>query len=95
MQKAVLAELLGTLLFQFFVGFSKHDALASGVSYTVLRAFLVPALLRGLCHRHRLMLSRVSLQCVTDYSLHKYRTPFVRAQCMERSRSRADISTLR
>jgi len=36
MRKAIVAELLGTLLFQFMVGFSKHDALAAGVSYAVL-----------------------------------------------------------
>ena len=40
LQKAIVAELLGTLLFQFMVGFSRHDALAAGVSYAVLRAFL-------------------------------------------------------
>lgn len=42
-QKALVAELLGTLLFQFFVGFSKGDALAAGISYGVLRMFLVTA----------------------------------------------------
>ena len=42
MQKAIVAELLGTLLFQFLVGFSKHDALAAGLSYAVLRTFCVP-----------------------------------------------------
>ena len=41
-QKALVAELLGTLLFQFFVGFSKGDALAAGISYGVLRMFPVP-----------------------------------------------------
>ena len=40
LQKAIVAELLGTLLFQFMVGFSKDDALAAGVSYAVLRASL-------------------------------------------------------
>ena len=40
LQKAIVAELLGTLLFQFMVGFSNDDALAAGVSYAVLRAFL-------------------------------------------------------
>ena len=40
-QKALVAELLGTLLFQFFVGFSKGDALAAGISYGVLRMFLI------------------------------------------------------
>ncbi len=39
MQKALVAELLGTLLFQFFVGFSKGDALAAGISFGVLRMF--------------------------------------------------------
>ena len=43
MQKAIVAELLGTLLFQFLVGFSKHDALAAGLSYAVLRTFSVHA----------------------------------------------------
>ena len=48
LQKAIVAELLGTLLFQFMVGFSKHDALAAGVSYAVLRAFLTSRLLSRL-----------------------------------------------
>ena len=39
LQKAIVAELLGTILFQFMVGFSKEDALAAGVSYAILRAF--------------------------------------------------------
>lgn len=43
-QKAIVAEVLGTLLFQFFVGFSKGDALAAGISFGVLRMF--PALIR-------------------------------------------------